>query len=117
MHWSTNLFAWLAILAMLGCFKAWANRTTPFASYMTRSSYGIYIVHYLIIAALGYMLKLYTSLPPVADYLILLVAVFTLSPIIYELLRRIPFIRWAVLGMGKSNQSNPSNLSTQTNQQ
>ena len=98
MHWSTNLFAWLAILAMLACFKAWGDRTTPFATYMTRSSYGIYIVHYLIIAALGYMLKLYTPLPPVADYLILLVAVFTLSPAIYELLRRIPFIRWAVLG-------------------
>ena len=117
MHWSANLFAWLAILAMLGCFKAWANRTTPFASYMTRSSYGIYIVHYLIIAALGYMLKLYTPLPPVADYLILLVAVFTLSPIIYELLRRIPFIRWAVLGMGKSNQSTRNTLNTPTNQQ
>jgi surface polysaccharide O-acyltransferase-like enzyme len=104
MHWSTNLFAWLAILAMLGCFKAWADRTSPFASYMTRSSYGIYIVHYLVIAALGYMLKLYTPLPAVADYLILLVAVVTLSPAIYELLRRIPFVRWAVLGMGKSNQ-------------
>ena len=117
MHWSTNLFAWLAILAMLACFKAWADRTTPFATYMTRSSYGIYIVHYLIIAALGYMLKLYTSLPPVADYLILLVAVFTLSPALYELLRRIPFIRWAVLGIGKSNQSNRSNQSTPTNQQ
>jgi peptidoglycan/LPS O-acetylase OafA/YrhL len=98
MHWSTNLFAWLAILAMLACFKAWADHTSPFADYMTRSSYGIYIVHYLVIAALGYMLKLYTPLPPVVDYLILIVAVFTLSPALYELLRRIPFIRWAVLG-------------------
>ncbi len=117
MNWSTNLFAWLAILAMLACFKAWADRTSPFASYMTRSSYGIYIVHYLIIAALGYMLKLYTSLPPVADYLILLVAVFTLSPALYELLRRIPLVRWAVLGIGKSNQSTRNTLSTPTNQQ
>ncbi|MBR6992019.1 MAG: acyltransferase family protein [Bacteroidales bacterium] len=104
MHWSTNLFAWLAILAMLACFKAWGDRTSPFATYMTRSSYGIYIVHYLIIAALGYMLKLYTGLPPVADYLILLVAVFTLSPAIYELLRRVPFLRWAVLGIKKQSE-------------
>ena len=104
MHWSTNLFAWLAILAMLACFKAWADRTSPFATYMTRSSYGIYIVHYLVIAALGYMLKLYTPLPPVADYLILLVAVFTLSPALYELLRRIPFIRWAVLGEARGKK-------------
>ena len=102
MHWSTNLFAWLAILAMLACFKAWADSTTPFASYMTRSSYGIHIVHYLVIAALGYMLKLYTPLPPVADYLILTVAVFTLSPALHEVLRRIPFLRWAVLGIKKN---------------
>ena len=105
MHWSTNLFAWLAILAMLACFKAWADRTSPFASYMTRSSYGIDIVHYLVVAALGYMLKIYTGLPPVVDYLILFVAVFTLSPAIYELLRRIPFIRWCVLGMKTPKRS------------
>ena len=104
MHWSTNLFAWLAILAMLACFKAWGDCTSPFATYMTRSSYGIYIVHYLVVASLGYMLKVYTGLPPVADYLILLVAVFTLSPAIYELLRRIPFLRWAVLGRKKQSE-------------
>ena len=104
MHWSTNLFAWLAILAMLACFKAWGDRTSPFATYMTRSSYGIYIVHYLVVASLGYMLKVYTGLPPVADYLILLVAVFTLSPAIYELLRRVPFLRWAVLGIKKQSE-------------
>lgn len=98
MHWATNLYAWMAILAILACFKAWGDRTSPFATYMTRSSYGIYIVHYLIIAALGYMLKHYTPLPPVADYIILLVAVFTLSPLLGEILRRIPFVRWAVLG-------------------
>ena len=109
MHWSTNLFAWLAILAMLACFKAWGDRTTPFATYMTRSSYGIYIVHYLIIAALGYMLKLYTPLPPVADYLILLVAVFTLSPALYELLRRIPFLRWAIFGIKKQSEQSDKN--------
>lgn len=103
MHWSTNLFAWLAILAMLACFKAWADRTSPFATYMTRSSYGIYIVHYLVVASLGYMLKMYTGLPPVADYIILLVAVFALSPAIYELLRRIPFVRWAVFGIKKQS--------------
>lgn len=104
MHWSTNLFAWLATLAMLACFKAWGDRTSPFATYMTRSSYGIYIVHYLVVASLGYMLQVYTGLPPVADYLILLVAVFTLSPAIYELLRRVPFLRWAVLGIKKQSE-------------
>ena len=65
---------------------------------MTRSSFGIYVVHYLVIASLGYMMKVYTNLPPAAMYLILGVAVFTLSPLLYEIIRRIPVIRWCVLG-------------------
>jgi len=34
-------------------------------------------------------------------YLILTVAVFTLSPLLYEILHRIPFIRWCVFGEKK----------------
>ena len=100
--WLCNLFAWFAILAMVGCFKAWANKTSPFATYMTKSSYGIYIVHYLVIASLGYMMKYHTSLAPWMMYVILFVAVMLLSPAIYELLKRIPFIRWCVLGIKKN---------------
>ena len=92
------LYGWLMCLAMMAWFKACFDRTGPFAWYMTKSSYGLYIVHYLIIAALGYMMKVYTNLPPLAMYLILFVAVFTLSPLLYEVLHRIPFIRWCVFG-------------------
>ena len=99
--WLCNLFAWFAILAMLGCFKAWADKTSPFATYMTRSSYGIYIVHYLVIASFGYMMKMYTTLAPWMMYVILFVAVMLLSPAIYEILRRIPLVRWCVLGIKK----------------
>ena len=95
------LYGWLACLAMMAWFKARFDRTGTFASYMTRSSFGIYIVHYLVIASLGYMMKTYTQLPPVTMYVILTVAVFTLSPLLYKILRRIPFVRWAVLGEKK----------------
>ncbi|MBR5735206.1 MAG: acyltransferase [Bacteroidales bacterium] len=92
------IYGWLACLALMGWFQARFDRTGAFASYMTRSSYGIYIVHYLVVASLGYMMKTYTQLPPLAMYVILAVAVFTVSPLIYEILRRIPFIRWCVFG-------------------
>ena len=60
---------------------------------------------------------LYTPLPPVADYLIAHSGSFSpCHPALYELLRRIPFIRWAVLGIGKSNQSNLNTQSTPTKQ-
>ena len=95
------LYGWLACLALIGWFQACFDRTSAFAGYMTRSSFGLYIVHYLVVAALGWQLKMHTQLPAWAIYVILTVAVFTLSPLLYELLRRIPFVRWAVLGEKK----------------
>ncbi len=93
-----SLYGWFMCIAMMGWFKAKFDYTGRFAEYMTRSSYGIYVVHYLVVVSFGYMMKVYTHLPQVAMYLILTVAVFTLSPLLYEGLRRIPFIRWCVLG-------------------
>ena len=92
------LYGWLMCLAMMGWFKARFDRTGPVAAYMTKSSYGIYITHYLVVASFGYMMKTYTTLPPVAMYLILFAAVFVLTPAIYELLRRIPVLRWCIYG-------------------
>ena len=88
-------------LALMGWFQARFNGTGRFASYLTRTSFGLYIVHYLVVATLGYMMKMYTQLPPWAMYVILTVAVFTLSPALYEVLHRIPFVRWAVFGEKK----------------
>ena len=95
------LYGWLMCLALMGWFQAKFDRTGVFAQYMTRTSFGIYVVHYLVIASLGYMMKTYTQLPPVAMYVILAVAVFVLSPLLYEGLHRIPFIRWCVFGEKK----------------
>lgn len=92
------LYGWMACLAMMAWFKARFDRTGAFAGYMTRSSFGLYIVHYLVVASFGYMMKTYTQLPPLAMYAILTVAVFTLSPLLYEVIRRIPVVRWCVLG-------------------
>ena len=93
-----NIYGWLMCLAMMGWFKTKFDRTGKFANYMTGASYGIYIVHYLIIASIGTALKNAAGMPPVCMYLILTAAVFSLSPLLYEVLRRIPFIRWCVLG-------------------
>ena len=99
----SNLYGWLMCLAMMAWFKARFDRTGPFAAYMSKSSFGLYIVHYLVIASLGYMMKMYTQLPPWSMYVILTIAVFTLSPLLYEIIRRIPFVRWCVLGEKKSS--------------
>ena len=92
------IYGWLMCLALMGWFKAKFDHTGKFAGYMTRSSFGLYVVHYLVVASLGYMMKMYAQLPPVAMYLILTVAVFTLSPLLYEILHRIPVVKWCVFG-------------------
>ena len=99
--WLNCLYGWLMCLAMMGWFKAKFDYTGKFAGYMTKSSFGLYIVHYLVIASFGYMMYRHTSLPPFAMYLILTVAVFTISPLLYEGLHRIPFVRWCVFGEKK----------------
>lgn len=95
------LYGWLMCLALMGLFNARYDCTNSFSQYMTRSSYGLYIVHYLVVAALGYQMKVHTDLPPAQMYIILTIAVFALSPAIYELLHRIPFVRWCVFGEKK----------------
>lgn len=92
------IYGWLACIALAGWFQARFDCTDKKSAWLTRTSYGIYIVHYLVVVALGYQMKMYTQLPPWPMYVILAAAVFTLSPLLYEVLHRIPFIRWCVFG-------------------
>lgn len=103
-------YTWFMMLGLLGVFRRWGNVTSKFANYMTKSSFGIYIVHYLPVVSIGYMLKAYTDLSPFAMYVILTISVFVLSPIIYETLRRIPFVRWCVFGISKKKTLTSNNI-------
>ena len=94
-------YAWFMILGLIGVFYRFFNHTNRFATYMTKSSFGLYVVHYVVIASFGYMMKVHTSLPAFAIYAILTLAVFVLSPLLNEVIRRIPIVRWCVLGIKK----------------
>ena len=106
-HPLTCLYLWLMILAVLGCGRAWWGKapaeypgnTGKFYSYMARSGFGLYVVHYLICQTAGYVLKTYTALPPVLIYAAVLAAVLGLSLVMYEILRRIPVIRYITFGI------------------
>ena len=70
---------------------------------MTKCSYGLYVFHYLPLSASAYLLTKYADLPPILIYLIVLICGFTGGIILWEIMSRIPFIRWAVLGIKKKN--------------
>lgn len=95
----TNVYLWVVILAILGCFKAWGNRTNRFASYMTNASFGIYIVHYAVVLYGCYFFKNSTDLPVVLIYVIAMILTLVLSTVLYEILKRIPVLRYLILGM------------------
>lgn len=95
-----NLFCWASVLAMIGAFKRWGDKTGPTASYLTRSSFGIYIVHMVVCTASCLVLK-QAALPVWSIYLIAIVATYIGSFALYEILHRIPLIRWCIFGITK----------------
>ncbi|MCQ2147939.1 MAG: acyltransferase [Bacteroidales bacterium] len=96
--WLNCLYAWLMILSMIGLSARFFDRTSRFCQYMNRTSYGLYVLHYSVIVSFGYMLKTDTTLSPWIIYPLLLLLVFSLTPVLYECIHRIPLVRWAILG-------------------
>jgi len=96
------LYAWSACLAILGSTYKWYDQKTKFSAFMTKRSYGLYVFHYLPLSASAYLLTKYADLPPVLIYLIVLICGFAGGLILWEIISRIPFLRWAVLGIKKN---------------
>lgn len=93
-----NIFAWVATLAMIGGFKRWADHTSPFANYMTRSSFGVYIVHMTVCTAVCLWLKA-SGMDVWLIYPIALIATYVGAFVLWEVLHRIPFVRYCVFGI------------------
>lgn len=97
----TNLYAWTACLAFLGLFRRWLDRSNIVGSYLTKTSFGLYVLHYPVFLYIAYLLTSYCALPAVVNYLALLTAGTALTFVLYELLRRVPVVRFLVLGQRK----------------
>ena len=97
-------YAWCACLAILGSAYRWGNKKTAFSAYMSKRSYGLYIFHYLPLSASAYLLTKYSKLPAVAIYIIVLICAFAGGLMLNEIISKIPFIKWAVLGIKKEKK-------------
>lgn len=103
---SCNIYCWSMVLFLIGFFKRRYNCTTRFSQYMTRSSFGLYIVHMSVCTGICLLLKS-TALPLWAIYSLALVVTFAGSVVLWEVLRRIPFVRWCMFGITKRPLPNP----------
>lgn len=76
----------------------WFDRTSPASRLLHRISYGLYLLQFAVYMGMGYVLRACTALPPWSIYLLLGVAVFTLTPMLYCLIHKTPVLRYCVLG-------------------
>ena len=100
-HIVTNLYCWLAVLAIIGCFKAWFNRTNAFATYMTKANFAFYVLHYTVMLVYAYLWVRNTDFPLIWHYIVPLTATLITLPVLYEILKRIPVLRFLILGITK----------------
>ncbi|MBQ7202413.1 MAG: acyltransferase [Eubacterium sp.] len=98
-------YAWSSCLAILGSAYKWGNKKTALGNFMTKRSFGLYVFHYLPISASAYLLTKYTEMPAPAIYIIVFICGFAGGLLLNEIISRVPFVRWAVLGIKKEKRN------------
>lgn len=94
----TNLYAWIMVLALLGCGYSWLNKTNAFCTYMNRRNFAFYALHYPLLMAISFPLLTHVKMPMPAYYIVILVAEVILLPVVSEIIVRIPVIKRLLLG-------------------
>lgn len=97
----TVTYLWIACLAILGSFKKFFNQPTRFCEHMAKDSYGIYVLHYSVLYALGYLAVRIWHLPAWPQYLLLFILGYPLTLALFKLFGRIPVVRLLVLGISQ----------------
>lgn len=97
-------YCWIMCLAILGCMKKWGNHSNKVSGFLSQKSFGIYVFHYLTLSVCAYCLTTYTNMPGVVIYLFTAVSAFGGAIILYEIISRIPILRWCVLGIKKEKK-------------
>ncbi len=100
-HPLTNLYLWTMILAVLGCSQRWLNRRTAFTEFLKKRSFALYVFHYPFLVIAAYYAVTVLRLPMAANYPLLLIYDAAVSLLAYELVSRIPLIRYLLLGIRK----------------
>lgn len=101
-----TFFGWFASMALLGGAAKYLDFTNGFATFMNSHNFGLYIFHYLGISIIAVVIGSRHIIPAFFVYLLSVISAFATSFILYELISRIPFFRWAVLGIKKDKAKN-----------
>jgi peptidoglycan/LPS O-acetylase OafA/YrhL len=98
-------YGWLMTLAVIAFMKVHGDRENVFTRWMHRRSWGLYIFHYLPLSMTAWYLHIYASgMPAIFHYILTLVTGFAGGLLLYEIISRIPILRWCVLGIKKEKK-------------
>jgi hypothetical protein len=98
-HPVTNLYSWLMMLAIIGCFKKYFNNTNKLTEYIKRRNFFWYICHYPIMVILAFSITTFLNLPFIFNYFLLLFSTLVLTIIFSEIIRLIPLLRVLIFGI------------------
>ncbi len=96
-----TLDAYAGSLAMISGMARFADFSNGFTKWMSKHSFGLYVFHYLGISTVALLVAKPGLLTPPLCYLLSLLAGFVFGYGLYAVISRIPFFRWAVLGIKK----------------
>ena len=97
----TNVYLWITIISILGLGSKWLNFKNKFTEYMSKNNFNIYFLHYVVVVLLGYVTVTFLHLPFIINYIIILLGTIILLPGLIEIIKRIPIIRFMILGISK----------------
>ena len=89
----------------LARFKKGRDFETAFTRWMGRHSFGLYVFHYFGISAVALYFGKTGMLPAPITYLLSLIAGFAAGYLLNAIISRLPFFRWAVLGIRKGKEN------------
>lgn len=101
-HVITNLYAWFAVLAIIGAGKRYLDFSTRLTDYLNSNSYGLYVLHYLVLMCVAYSLYSRFNLPLVAMIIIILALELLFTALLNEIIKRIPILRLIILGIRRN---------------
>ena len=95
-----NMYVWFGTIGLLSFMKKWGNTQNAFSKWMCKKSWGLYVFHYLGIAISAWYIKMYVpQMPVIIVYLLVFIAGIAGALLLYEVISRIPVLRWCILGI------------------
>lgn len=90
-----NFVAWVGSCALIAIAMKYLNKSSKILDYFNKASFPIYILHQSILVTVGYYVLLYVD-GLFLQVVIIMVASFVLTLCLYEIIKRIPYVRFLI---------------------